>query len=91
MQNEFTKHYTHGGASFQNLVLGPKSPLGSPVRVCVCACVCVCVCVCVVICVCVCMCVFSNKCVCMHAYMCVCNNVCVWLSLIFGPDWTGPY
>ena len=29
MQNEFTKSYSHVGASFQNLSLGPKSPLGS--------------------------------------------------------------
>ena len=31
VQNEFTKSYIHIGALFQNLALGPKSPLGSPV------------------------------------------------------------
>ena len=30
MQNEFTNSYTHVGASFQNISLGPESPLGSP-------------------------------------------------------------
>ena len=30
MENELTKSYTHIGASFQNLTMGPKSPLGSP-------------------------------------------------------------
>ena len=33
MQNESTKNYIHVGALFQNLGLGPKSPLGSPVYV----------------------------------------------------------
>ena len=36
MQNEFTKSYTHVGASFQNLALDPKSPLGSPAQVSIC-------------------------------------------------------